>query len=152
MPEQQAWSAVSVWHNLQSPPFTLSPSCFLDLLHFPPLSPLTLSFSLSNCYLSLIFTITAMFTFHFSLTHLFFSLTLLLDHPSPVLLSYLFISFSVHFILCSPYCIAFVGAIISTFCLPALTVLSPELSLTLYPLLLFSKRGGKKVYRKKRKR
>lgn len=87
---------------LQSPSFFLllswSPSLFVsDSLFFSPALP----FSLSNCYLSLIFTITTMFTFHFSLTHLFSSLTLLLDHPSPVLLSYLFISFFVHFTLWS---------------------------------------------------
>jgi len=93
-----------------SPPLrTFSPSRFLDLLHFLQRLPfpLTLSLSLSNCYLSLISTITAVFTFHFSLTHLLFSLTLLFVRPSPVLLSYSFISFSVHFApvhfaLCSP--------------------------------------------------
>lgn len=81
----------------------LSPSSFLDLLHFPEwlLFFFSLSFSLSNCYLSLIFTITVMFTSDFSLTNVFFSSTPLLDYPSPVLLSYLFILFFVHFILWS---------------------------------------------------
>lgn len=65
-----------------------------------------------------------MFTFHFSLTRLFFSLSLLLDHPSPVLLSYLFISFSAHVILCS---LIVLHLLVPSFLLstsPALTVLS----------------------------
>lgn len=116
MPEQQAWSAVSVWHNLHSsPPSSSSSYSSLRSLSFPLPAALisfiflgdslfspTLSFSLSNCYLSLVFAVTAMFTFHLSVTHLSFSLTLLLNHPSLVLPSYLFISFSVHFILCPP--------------------------------------------------
>lgn len=119
----------------------------LDLLHFPhwllSFFPLTLSFSLSNCYLSLIFTITVMCTFHFSLTHLFFSLTLLLDHPSPVLLSYLFILFFVPLLYCTRWCHHF-------YFLPPCSYSSfPDL--TLYPLLLFSERGKKrKVYGKRK--
>lgn len=125
MPEQRAWSAASVQHSLQQPPTPIhSLSLLLLWSPFPQQLPFSLSFSHSNCYLSLIFTITAMFTFHFSLTRLFFSLSLLLDHPSPVLLSYLFISFSAHVILCS---LIVLHLLVPSFLLsasPALTVLS----------------------------
>lgn len=68
----------------QSPPLFLS---------FPSPGSFDLPFSLfllSNYYLSLIFTNTVMFTFHFSLTNSFSQLII----PSCSLLSYLFISFS----------------------------------------------------------
>jgi len=106
-------------------------------LFFPSLISTNSFFSLflpSYYYLSLIFTITAVFTFHFSLTQLFFSLTLSPNHPSCYLtcsFHSLFIPFSVLL-----HCIALVCPIVSTFCLSALTFLS---LCTLYPLLLFSK-------------
>lgn len=137
----------------QSPLPPPLPSLSLSLLlpWFPsfssvtPFFSLTLSFSPSNCYLPLIFTITAMFTFHFSLTHLFFSLTPLLDHPSPVLLSYLFISFCDPLLYCTRWCHHF-------YFLPPCAYSSfPELSLTLYPLLLFSKKGKRKRGKEKKK-
>lgn len=100
---------------LRSPSF---PPSFSSLFPFP------LSFLLSNCFLYHIFTITAVFLFHFFLTHLFFSLTLLLDHPSTVMLYFLFISFYVHFSLCSP--------IVSCLSVPSF-LLSPSLLLQFFP-------------------
>lgn len=110
------------------PPYPLSSSWFFDL-HFPQqLLSLSLSFNPpSNCYLSLIFTNTVMFSFHFSLTNIFFLLTLLPYHPSLVLLS-CSISFTVLFSVLT-YCMALVAAIISTFYISALSfpVLFPQL-------------------------
>ena len=105
MPEQQAWSAVSVWHNLHRTPLrlslspSLSPSYFLDLLHFPQRLPFLLSLfpspSQTATYLS--YSPSPLCSYPTSpLTHLFPSLTLRLDHPSPCP-AILF----VHFILCS---------------------------------------------------
>lgn len=158
MPEQQAWSAVSVWHNLHRPPsLSLAPSCFLDLLHFPqwlpfflPLSPFA---SLTATYLS--YSPSPLRSHSTSLWHIYSFLSLFYSIILPLscylICSFhsLFISFCDPLLNCTHRCHHF-------YFLPPCSYSSfPELSLTLYPLLLFSKRvkkkgGGKKVCRKKK--
>lgn len=144
MPEQRAWSAASVQHSLQqpSPPSTLS-----LLLLWSPFSSATPLFSLlfplqlllishihHHCYVHIPLLSDAFILFSQSLT--WSSL------PCPAILF-------VHFILCSchflfPYCIALVGAIISTFRLPRSYSSFPVLSQTLYPLLFWKRVKGRK--------
>lgn len=137
MPEQQAWSSVSVC----LPPPTLSPFfIWLDPSHFPHRLPLffppTLSFPLFKRYLSLIFAIAALLTSYFSdkcilVFHSFtqssfpslailFVLSILRSSPvaqSPLRLSFLF------FCPCSSF---------------------PELFLTLYPFVFKEWKRGKR--------
>lgn len=133
MPEQRAWSAVSVWHNLHSPTpplHSLTPSFLSSIFSFPTDS-LSLLSSL-NCYL-----------FRFSSTHL------LLPPTPPPCRAILF----AHFILCSFHsCIALLGAITSIFfCLHTRTVLFPQLLLKLFILPYCFRRGGEKEGEKRKR-
>lgn len=138
------------------PLHSLSPSCCLDLLHFPPWLPFfshSLVFPpLTATYLS--YSPSPLCSHSTSLWHIYSFLSLFYSIILP-LSCYLICSFHSLFIsFCDPpHCIALVGAIISIFCLPAPTVLSLSSPQLFILLLLFSKRGKereKKVCGKKR--
>lgn len=151
MPEQWAWSAVSVWYNSTPPTFS---SFFLLVLW-------SLFSSVTPFFLSLFFNPHPPPPPHLTATYLSYSLTQLCSASTslwqmysfsslfyPVILpwSVYLVPFHSLFILFSvlPYCKALVAAIISTFCISALSFHVLFLN-SLSTLAIF--KGRQKVYR-----